>query len=245
MYFVNSKYVLLTYAQCGDLDEWAVSDHMSSLGAECIIGREIHPRTGGVHLHVFVDFDRKFRSRRVDIFDVEGWHPNVSPSKGSPEKGYDYAIKDGDVVAGGLERPCRGGPSTLVALKACSDLFETQNEFLDVYNQVDTGGLIDNFANIRSYAKWKYASVLPKYDPPRGTRGYGPSDDGRDEWVLQSGIRHGDMVLSKLFQWAERINNRRGVPLVPTGAPPKGPTPQLVLRSRVMSALLTFARRST
>jgi len=34
----NARYVLLTYAQCGDLDAWAVNDPLAFLGAECIIG---------------------------------------------------------------------------------------------------------------------------------------------------------------------------------------------------------------
>ena len=104
----NARYVLLTYAQCSDLDAWAVNDHLAFLGGECIIGRELHA-DGGTHLHAFCDFGKKFRSRRGDIFDVDGHHPNVVPSRGNPERGYDYAIKDGNIVAGGLARPseCR------------------------------------------------------------------------------------------------------------------------------------------
>nr|QWY79444.1 MAG: replication-associated protein [Cressdnaviricota sp.] len=108
MLFVNSRYLLLTYAQSNGLDEWDVSNHLSTLGAECIIAREDHA-DGGTHLHCFVDFNRKFRSRNIRIFDVGGFHPNVSPSRGTPEKGYDYAIKDGEVVAGGLARPAPRG----------------------------------------------------------------------------------------------------------------------------------------
>ena len=38
----RSKHVLLTYSQCGDLNAWRVNDHLGSLRAECIIGREDH-----------------------------------------------------------------------------------------------------------------------------------------------------------------------------------------------------------
>lgn len=98
------RYALFTYAQCGGLDPFAVVNHFSELRAECIIGREDHA-DGGVHLHCFVDFNRKFASRDPRFADVEGRHPNVQPCGRTPEKMYDYAIKDGDVVAGGLERP--------------------------------------------------------------------------------------------------------------------------------------------
>ena len=103
----NARYALLTYAQCGDLDGWQVSDHFTELRAECIVAREAHA-TDGVHLHAFVDFGRKFRSRRSDIFDVGGRHPNISPTHTTPQSGFDYACKDGDIVAGGLGRPESG-----------------------------------------------------------------------------------------------------------------------------------------
>ena len=94
----NARYALLTYPQCGDLDPFHIVNHISSLKGECIIGRERHA-DGGTHLHAFCDFGRKLQSRRSDLFDVDNRHPNISPSKGTPEKGWDYACKDGDIVA--------------------------------------------------------------------------------------------------------------------------------------------------
>ena len=99
----NARYALLTYSQCGDLDGWEVSNHFTKLRAECIVAREAHA-DGGIHLHAFVDFGpgRKFRSRRSDVFDVGGFHPNISPTHSTPQSGFDYACKDGDIVAGDL-----------------------------------------------------------------------------------------------------------------------------------------------
>ncbi len=79
-FILNARYFLITYPQCDGLDEWAVNDHFGSLGAECIVAREDHA-DGGTHLHVFCDFGRKFRSRRANIFDVDGHHPNIERSK--------------------------------------------------------------------------------------------------------------------------------------------------------------------
>lgn len=190
MFFVNSKYVLLTYAQCGDLDEWNVVNHLSALEAECIVAREIHPKTGGVHLHVFVDFGRKFRSRSPQIFDVDGRHPNVSPSRGTPEKGYDYAIKDGDVVAGGLERPKpRGGMSVGAEnIKHVAHLCESTTEFLELCDEMDRGGLMQHFTNRRAYADWRFASEPEPYVSPFGAEYRSGEFDGRDDWLAQSGI---------------------------------------------------------
>jgi len=197
MLFVNSKYVLLTYAQCGDLDEWNVSDMLSALGAECIIARELHNETGGLHLHVFADFGRKFRSRNVRIFDVDGRHPNVSPSRGTPEKGYDYAIKDGDVVAGGLERPePRGGMSVgSHRVSNVAHLCEDTNEFLELFDEMDRGTLWKSFTNIRAYSDWRHAVEPEAYITPNEAEFVGGEVDGRDEWLAQSGIGSGTPLL--------------------------------------------------
>lgn len=197
MLFVNSKYVLLTYAQCGDLDEWNVSNHLSALEAECIVAREVHPKTGGVHLHVFVDFGRKFRSRSPKIFDVDGRHPNVVPSRGTPEKGYDYAIKDGDVVAGGLERPRpRGGMSVgAERVSNVAHLCETSTEFLELFDEMDRPTLFKSFVGIRAYADWRFALEPEPYRSPNGLEFISGEFDGRDDWLAQSGIGHGNLEL--------------------------------------------------
>lgn len=163
----NSRYVLLTYAQCGDLDAWAVNDHLASFGAECIIGRE-HHADEGTHLHAFVDFGRKFRSRRVGIFDVHGYHPNISPSKGRPESGYDYAIKDGEVVAGGLARPSVDGAvqngdkwSEIVSQPSAESFWEA-------VERLDPKALCTNFGNLQRFAEWRYKPEPEVYRHPEG-----------------------------------------------------------------------------
>ena len=126
----NAKYVLLTYAQCGDLDPWAVVDHLAELRAECIIGREAHA-DGGTHLHCFAHFDRKFRSRRANVFDVLGCHPNVSPTYTTPQAGWDYACKDGDIVAGGLQDQMLAKSLEVETCGMISWLQKVETSFLD------------------------------------------------------------------------------------------------------------------
>nr|QWY79442.1 MAG: replication-associated protein [Cressdnaviricota sp.] len=226
MYFVNSKYVLLTFAQCGDLDEWNVSDHLSALGAECIVAREVHPTTGGVHLHVFVDFGRKFRSRNVRVFDVDGRHPNVVPSRGTPEKGYDYAVKDGDVVAGGLERPRpRGGMSSgAESIRNVAGLCESTTEFLELFDEMDRGTLFKSFTNIRSYADWRFAPEPEPYVPPFGTEFSSGEFDGRDDWLAQSGIGSGGTPLGIRIELGLMLLGQRPKSLILFGPSRTGKT---------------------
>lgn len=151
----NARYALLTYSQCGDLDPFEVSNRLSELGAECIIAREIHA-DGGIHLHSFVDFGRKFRTRRADTFDVGGCHPNISPSYGTPEKGFDYAIKDGDVVAGGLERPHGKAVSRSSDPWPTIILAESRDEFFQLLHDLAPRALLTSFTSLSKYADWKY-----------------------------------------------------------------------------------------
>lgn len=166
-FYFSARYVLLTYSQSGDLSEWSVLDHISSLGAECIIGREDHA-DGGTHLHVFCDFGRKKQSRRSDFFDVEGHHPNIVPSRGRAGEGWDYATKDGNVVAGGLERPGGGGlPSTPDKWREIIGA-ESREEFFDLLRELDPKTLVTKWSELNRYADSAYATEHEPYVGPSG-----------------------------------------------------------------------------
>lgn len=163
-FVINQRYVLLTYSQCSDLDPFAVVDVLSGLGAECIVARERHS-DGGTHLHAFVDFGRKFRSRRTDILDVDGFHPNISPSRGNPAGGYDYATKDGDIVAGGLARP--DSPDVTEGRNPYAEICmaETRDDFWDLVTTLAPRMLLANFNSLSAYADWKYRVDPEPYVP--------------------------------------------------------------------------------
>lgn len=176
------RYALITYAQCGDLDPFRVCDLFSSLHAECIIGRENHD-AGGVHLHAFVDFGREYSTRNPRQFDVDGRHPNVLPGKKTPEKMWDYATKDGDVVAGGLERP--DGSRLSKAGDVWNDIFlaETRDEFFRLCGELAPRSLICSFNSIIKYADWKYRVDPTPYSTPDGYRFDTSSFPELDQWV--------------------------------------------------------------
>lgn len=189
----SAKYALLTYSQCGSLDPFGIMDHLSTMGAECIIGREYH-LDGGTHLHVFCDFGRKFQSRRVDVFDVGGYHPNIVKSYGSPEKGYDYAIKDGEVVCGGLGRP---EPTTSGDRVGKADIIwsritqaESRDEFWELVLELAPKAAATSFPSLQRFCDWKYRIDPPTYETPTGARFTSGEFDGRDFWLSQAGLGH-------------------------------------------------------
>lgn len=163
----QGRYALLTYSQCGQLDPFDVVNHLSAIPAECIIGREAHS-DGGTHLHAFVDFGTKYRTRDPRRFDVAGCHPNIQPCGRTPEKMFDYAIKDGDIVAGGLERPCGDGVS------AADDTWhrildaEDADSFWELVRTLAPRLLLTNFNSLRSYCEWHYRPTMAPYVSPSG-----------------------------------------------------------------------------
>jgi len=216
-YRFRRRYALLTYAQCGDLDPHAIVLLLSELGAECIIGRENHA-DGGIHLHAFVDFGREYSTRNARQFDVEGHHPNVLPGKKTPEKMFDYATKEGDVVAGGLERPHgsdvhqSGDPWHEIILA------DTREQFFDLCGRLAPRSLACSFPSLCKYADWKYRDDPEPYHNPDGYT-YAPERvEGLSEWVrdnlegYQPGRRGQSLVLigpSRLGKtmWARSLGN--------------------------------------
>lgn len=168
----HARYGLLTYSQCDDLEATAVNEHIEGLGAQCVIGREVHA-DGGIHLHCFFDFGRKRRFRRADVFDVRGRHPNIVKSRGTPELGYDYATKDNDIVGGGsLERPTAGteaGVSNESRKWLQIVAAETRDEFFDLCGRLAPKSLCVSYSNLARYADWKYAVTPSAYVTPSGT----------------------------------------------------------------------------
>lgn len=176
------KHVLLTYAQCDDLDAERVNDHLGSLGAECIIGRENHA-DGGVHLHAFAMWERQFETRNVRLFDVDGRHPNISVIKRTPEKAFDYAIKDGDVVAGRLQRPSRDSLATPSSKWADIIAAGSREEFFELIADLDPRALCVSFPSLAKYADWKYRPILTDYETPGGISFDTQRSPRLDEWV--------------------------------------------------------------
>lgn len=186
---VNARYVLLTYSQCGQLDGFSVMDRISELGAECIVGREYHA-DGGIHLHVFCDFGRKFRSRKTDLFDVGGYHPNIEKIARTPSKAYDYAIKDGDVICGGAERPAEAAAHGSKTADKWSEITsaEDREEFWELVHRLDPKAAACSFTSLAKYCDWKFAVDPPEYATPGGIEFDTGEFDGRADWLRQSHI---------------------------------------------------------
>lgn len=202
-FICNARYFLLTYSQCGDLDPFLVNDKFATLDAECIVARELH-QVEGVHLHVFVDFGRKFRSRKVDVFDVGGFHPNIEPTRRTPTAGYDYATKDGDIVAGGLERPQAGDIGSESNHSKWTQIAGagSREEFWELCRELDPKALVTSFPSLQKFCDWQFRDIPAPYTSPPGLAFDVSRYAGCDDWLQQSGVGLGESFIGASCTYA-------------------------------------------
>lgn len=216
------KYALLTYSQCDGLDPFEIVEKLSQLRLECIIGRELHG-DGGLHLHAFVDAgNRVFRSRRVDCFDVGGFHPNVQHVHRTPWLSYDYAIKEGDVVAGAAERPSERAGRVGRAGDAWSEIMaaETRDEFQQLCMDLAPRDFAVAFSSLQRYADWRYRVDHEPYRHPPAIEFNAERVAGVYEWFERSVARRTPGSKLPLFlnghaalkgrEWAQPLTSKLG-----------------------------------
>lgn len=181
----KGEHVLLTYAQSPDLDPMEVDRLVIRHGGQCIIGREPH-KDGGIHFHCFVQFAAEFESRDPRCFDVGGRHPNFQKMYRTPQKGYDYAIKGGDVVGGTLERPSGGRVGSSSDKWAEIVASETREEFFANAARLDPKSLCCSFMGLTKYADWKYRVDRSPYSTPGGVSIVAESVPALVDWVRRN-----------------------------------------------------------
>jgi hypothetical protein len=184
-FLFEAKYGLLTYAQSDGLDPHDIVCHLGDLGAECIVGREDHS-DGGIHFHAFFMFDRKYRTRDERKFDVGGRHPNIVRGYRTPEKGWDYATKDGDIVGGGLERPGGDGVSSSSSVWSQLVLARDRDQFFEMCADLAPRALLCNFTSLRCYADWRFRADPAPYEHPVGVLLSTERYPQLDTWVQQN-----------------------------------------------------------
>lgn len=203
----QARYALITYAQCGDLPAGDVVLHIESLRAQCIIGRESHA-DGGIHLHAFIDFGRKFTTRNERLWDVGGRHPNVAPGRRTPEKMWDYATKDGDIVGGNLARPSGTGLPSSSSKWRDIVLAETREEFFASLKELDPRTLVTAYGNVCKYADHVYRVEPEPYRQPDGLRIVLDRVPRLREWAARNlgGDRSGEWSLTPRLAWCPGLH---------------------------------------
>lgn len=233
---------LLTYAHAegqdgrDPLDTFAIVGRLGELGGECIVARELYPTSAGFHFHVFVMFERRFRSRKVDVFDVGGYHPNIEPSRKNAVGGFDYATKDGDIVAGGLARP--SGESGRKGVDRTADAWgqitaaSSPAEFWQLLEELDPKSMVCSFNAVSKFCDWRFREEPVPYCGPDGIFDITEYPDiglWRDTFLPRGGGGEYPFLWAEQKAFSARGFGRSGVRChlhtyrpVPLGGPPAG-----------------------
>lgn len=124
------------------------------------------------------------------MFDVGGCHPNIQRVGRTPWLSYDYAIKDGDVVCGGAERPT----PTATTSRATDDRWatitsaESVDEFWELVHELDPKSAACSFNSLARYADWRFGFKPAEYVHPTGVDFTDGDLDGRSAWLEQAAL---------------------------------------------------------
>lgn len=215
---LRSKAILLTYAQVNDDSAASFlsspTNHFEfvagAFGTPLVyrMGRESHA-DGGTHFHVFILWSSPITCRNQRAFDYHEAHPNIESIRRTPEKAFDYAGKDGDIIHEHGERPGKSGtvPSGRDCVWAEALSRETKVEFLSHLREQAPRDYVLYFDAIERFADRHFAPPTPEYrSPPIEIHGF----RGMDEWVEQSRIGRDDRRgrVKSLILWGPSLTGK-------------------------------------
>jgi Geminivirus rep protein central domain len=159
---MRAKRFILTYSQLADsFNRDGLGEHLKSLcpDFECIsISVEEHPKTGGHHIHVYLDSGKPTGLTINDplFFDYCEHHPNIKGIQVTPHKAYRYCTKDGVIIFEEGEPPetpsKTSGDDKWSTIMAAS----TKEEFLKSAMEHAPRDTVLHFQSLQSFADWKY-----------------------------------------------------------------------------------------
>ena len=166
--------------------------------SNALLARELH-EDGGVHYHMFLGFSETTTIRSCDQLDYLGKHPNIRSIRSKPGTVWDYVGKDGHIVFQRGDRPGMGDDSTnqLQHKRTRDDAFNealaapSKEDFFNKLRELAPRDYVVCHGNIRAYAEWAYAPVVPGYTGPQYSLTSG--HDGNDRLLAWKHANLGEL----------------------------------------------------
>lgn len=164
---LQAKSFLLTYPKCPLTCE-QIKDGLLALNLdyEAIrIGRE-HHEDGSLHLHVYIRLGSRLTTRNNRVFDIGGYHCNISAGIRNHKQAWDYVGKEGYetlVYPDGATAEVEKENKWLAVIEAA-----TPEDFETAAIEASPRDYVINFDRIESFKRHKFSN---KHDPyvPRFT----------------------------------------------------------------------------
>lgn len=139
-----------------------------------VIGKEVAPTTGTIHLQGYIEFDKQYRFKRVkEILGVRTW---FEARRGTPKEASDYCKEDGHFVEDGhISKP--GAASTLYDIQEQINGGATPDDIVNdsphLYHQY--GRTIERMFNLHVRRQWR--TEAPTVYWLHGGTGFGKSHE--------------------------------------------------------------------
>jgi len=155
---INAKSFFITYPQC-DLNKEIVQDWFKEkfdvIGLR--VCKELHA-DGRPHIHVVFHLEGPFQTRNPRFFDIDGFHPNLQPTR-SISASYAYIAKEGDYIDFG-EIP---GPT--VNKWATIANAASKDEMLALAKATAPRDYVLNYEKLTAYAESHFVNRTEVYAP--------------------------------------------------------------------------------
>ena len=154
------KRVFLTYPRC-DLSRESIRDHLlHKTGVQhYLVARESHS-DGGYHLHAYGEWNSRFSSTDVRVFDVEGHHPNIQPVR-STKRVLEYISKADSETLGNVEQL----PGGRVHYGSILDDAKDRDDFLARVRERYSRDYVINHSRLREFCEVQYPTPREQYVP--------------------------------------------------------------------------------
>lgn len=126
---------------------------------------------GGRHWHVIAFWERPLRSRKVDVFDIDGIHPHIQMARQTPkdlDRMWEYIHKEeGGMQWGPYEGPIKVDTSIKTKRGQWSYIVDADNEeeFRERVRRIDPQAHVLQHDKIASYVRKTYGKAEEEYEP--------------------------------------------------------------------------------
>lgn len=166
---VNARNYFITYPQCNISPE-AISTFIENIKpVTAILAVREHHEDGHPHLHVLVQFERKYDCRNETTFDYEGFHPNIQPARSVADV-QKYCLKDspqGENIYSSGEFSAKRVWSEIIAAATSEEVHSLAKE-ISPRDYVLSYDRICQYAETKKFVTTEYVSRFTTFVVPEG-----------------------------------------------------------------------------
>jgi len=155
----DGVHVFLTYPQC-PLEREQLRDILleRTNASKYLVARELHS-DGNYHLHAYLHFGRRLRLAGANVFDVEGYHPNIQRPR-SPGSVIAYCCKEDTEPLANFDYSEGESNDSWGAILGRAN---SKDEFLEAVRHRFPRDYVLNFERLLFFCEWRFGREETTY----------------------------------------------------------------------------------